>query len=412
VSDFRRFRNDRQTMAVTVAWAVVTAADSGSQVDAPIRQEPETVRLLVRQPAVPAGHDHDPQWFCHGELHGLTDTKPYAPLHPSPQLCSAQRPAEEWRCRVPSSSGDRHPLAAQGELRDLRLRIKDEGTLMKSQAAGVLIIGGILALVACLDRRDGRRKNEPSEQKQRTTTQAHHPHPTEEEHRSHREAHWAQQILVERLAVALSAIALFAAIAGYISLRSQTIAAWEAVAEAQRATEEAHRYANTAADTEIRQLRAYITLQYANDWRGLKAGEKLQARFSVVDRGLTPANNSSLIGCIDIFPTVESGANIAPQCSRSSFPFSVWPSSLGTGPQKTWIEATRSFDDSEIKAITTEGSGRTAYGVGTITYYDIFTKLRHTNFCFLLDPTTVKRASDGTVTEFLWDECGFHNDFD
>jgi hypothetical protein len=108
---------------------------------------------------------------------------------------------------------------------------------------GLLTIVGLLTLVTWLDRRDKQRKDDhetsgaeaPTDHDQHKVVRR-AGHPTEEEHRSHREAHWHQQIQIERWALLSSVGALVTAFVGAWFLYRQTQAAWEAATEARRTT--------------------------------------------------------------------------------------------------------------------------------------------------------------------------------
>jgi hypothetical protein len=154
---------------------------------------------------------------------------------------------------------------------------KTDGSIWPMAEVAVLVVG-FVAFLTLLDKHDGRLKRHreradrdgPTDQRPSAPARDPHPehkHPTEEQHRSNAEAHWRKQILIEGIALGLSAIAAGAAITAGIGAWYTYDQTNLAVVEAGRQTTEVRRQANAAEgalkltrDNSIAEDRPYVWL--------------------------------------------------------------------------------------------------------------------------------------------------------
>jgi hypothetical protein len=155
-------------------------------------------------------------------------------------------------------------------------------------AAGVV---RFIALLTLLDKRDESLKhqnerddgNNPPRQRPGAPSrdpQTERKYPSEEEHRSHAEAHWRKQILIEGTVLVLSAIAAGAAITAGIGAWYTYGQTKLAVGEAGKQTTEVHRQADAAQKTLVAAERPWIYIAKDTSFTSIGAGGK-NVLFSV-----------------------------------------------------------------------------------------------------------------------------------
>ena len=161
-------------------------------------------------------------------------------------------------------------------------------------------------------------------------------------------------------------------------------------------------------DTEKRQLRAYVSPVLKSG--GAFTENESAIEITIENFGQTPAKNCFENGEIKILPyplpkgyvfknsfkhNAESYSSIYPKADNAI---------IG------WLKAGRAFTKAEIEEITSNNSHRRAYAFGTLTYADIFNESHFTNFCFVLDPNSIKKTK--ASIESIWMVCDRNTDFD
>ncbi len=162
-------------------------------------------------------------------------------------------------------------------------------------------------------------------------------------------------------------------------------------------------------DTEKRQLRAYVA-PVVRSWRGLINGKPLGVEFAMVNYGQTPASHFTKRGTIEImpFPLPKKYIFIIPQEPIEQVT-NVFPKA--ENPLTGWIQYVRPFTEAEIIEITSDTTHRRAYVFGTLAYSDVFGEAHVTNYCFFMDPLSIKRNDSGVIETFVWAACDQHTDF-
>ena len=164
-----------------------------------------------------------------------------------------------------------------------------------------------------------------------------------------------------------------------------------------------------ARDTEKRQLRAYVSIDF-DGWQGIPDKIPLGAKLSFTNHGSTPARYFKRFTAISILPY--------PLPDHFKFPESVEDSDQATTIFTTiksdagWTKASRIYSSSEWTEITNTLSSKRAYVYGYVLYTDVFGFDHHTYFCAFVHPETIKRNPDGSIDTFVWADCPQHNDID
>jgi hypothetical protein len=81
-------------------------------------------------------------------------------------------------------------------------------------------------------------------------------------------------------------------------------------------------------------------------------------------------------------------------------------------PPKGWIQTTAAITEAELADVTSVTGSSYLYGYGTARYRDIFNQKDVTDFCWFLDPKSVKKDAAGNITpDFIWAICAQHTGF-
>jgi len=167
--------------------------------------------------------------------------------------------------------------------------------------------------------------------------------------------------------------------------------------EAEKSTTASRDAVNGSSDTSIRQLRAYIGV-HQSEIEGLDSGDKVSIRLSFVNYGQTPATKFNMVGAIDLlpYPLPENFTLLDPP-GRPPYDGIIFPNE--TNQLTAWIFE-RAFPALSMQTkhkIFSLDTNEEIYAHGTVTYEDIFGKVRSTKFCFVLNPKSVKRNHAGAI---------------
>ena len=129
---------------------------------------------------------------------------------------------------------------------------------------------------------------------------------------------------------------------------------------------------DTAKDTAIRQLRAYVSTEITG-WRGLDEKLPLAMGIALVNFGQTPARMVQVTGQIEILP-FPLPINFRPKYSSIgdfNQTTTVFPNK-GFAVPVGWIPAKNVFSPEDIHQIISDTSKVRAYIFGCVTYRDVF----------------------------------------
>jgi hypothetical protein len=175
--------------------------------------------------------------------------------------------------------------------------------------------------------------------------------------------------------------------------------AWSAIGEASRAADAATNQANVAADTEERQLRAYLYVlpglvkveQHAD------GSIRVTVKPTVKVFGQTPA------GMVLPMWDVKIGDYPIP----ANFPFVAGAgqaTAVITPGQDPVFIAEKSLDLAKDDVAALKADKKRVYQAGTVAYVDVFGKARYTNFC--------RNAPFDGLINGDWEACPIHNGAD
>jgi hypothetical protein len=207
--------------------------------------------------------------------------------------------------------------------------------------------------------------------------------------------------LLQICMIAAIALIVLAQIGGAIWLgclyRSQSRLIRLVLEEAERSANASRDALNGSSDTEIRQLRAYIGV-HQSEIEGLESSDRVSVRLSFVNYGQTPATKFNMVGAIDLlpYPLPENFILLDPP-SRPPYDGIIFPKE--TNQLTAWVfeRAIPALSTQTKQKIFSLDTNEEIYAHGTVTYEDIFGKVRTTKFCFVLNPKSVKRNQAGAI---------------
>jgi hypothetical protein len=216
---------------------------------------------------------------------------------------------------------------------------------------------------------------------------------------------WFRQNIIGGIGVAVSALALAAAIVAGVIAYNAYIAALNAVAEAKRQADAAEDQVNVAKDTEKRQLRAYIGVVSPPDNQRINPFflpivpiVRLNAR----NFGQTPAYKVTYVARLDIRDhPLPKDTDYTVEAIEGFNPVTIFPGVFDMGEIK--LVAKRPLNATEIASIQ-GGKTKRLYAWGTVNYRDVFDAPHYTEFCI--------GFFNLTITDIQFEPCDEHSGSD
>jgi hypothetical protein len=168
-----------------------------------------------------------------------------------------------------------------------------------------------------------------------------------------------------------------------------------------------------AEDSSVRQLRAYVEAS-PSFVEGLRNNASVEVKLTYVNHGLTPAEKMIVSGQVEVLPY--------PLPHDFELPATSGTESLQQGnlfpnaPFNGWLPQAKPIDPQTKAEILLPTPKWALYVHGSITYLDVFTKTRRTDFCFYLDPESMERDESGALPNsnegmnIQFAPCTGHND--
>lgn len=251
-------------------------------------------------------------------------------------------------------------------------------------------------------------------------------YPDTEKYEAQESNYWFRQNVISSLGLFINVLTLAGAVAGVWIAYNAFQTSNKAVVEARNQTTEAKRQANEAkrqadaaesqiaiaADTEHRQLRAYVFAEFVG-FGNLTPATPIDVLLHIRNIGQTPAYNAKSVSGINLL-----SYPLAPQ---SHFETTSGPPNSAVVYPSGYIVVTkraeRPYTNEEIAEII-NGTAKRIYVAGKITYTDIFGVDQWTEFCIALGGPAlipgVKQVTPdlfATLTGFAgrYEYCPEHN---
>jgi len=218
------------------------------------------------------------------------------------------------------------------------------------------------------------------------------------------------------------ALVIVGGIAGYFAWRTlraikrQADLMAQTLVETQKAADATRDSVTDASNTAIRQLRAYVGAHQIGVM-GIDDDSAFGVGFAFVNHGQTPALNFNLRGAVHLLPYPLPEDFVIPSPPKKPQQDGViFPDETNPMTGWVWESATQRLKPTEKLELFSRSTTREFYAHGVATYTDIFNIARTTEFCFVLNPSSVVRDERGDILrgkdgkiQFQWAPVPYRN---
>jgi hypothetical protein len=154
---------------------------------------------------------------------------------------------------------------------------------------------------------------------------------------------------------------------------------------------------HSADQTAQRQLRAYVGAHQVGIM-GLEDAEPIGIGFAFINHGQTLATKFNMMGNVDLLPYPLPDEFVLPAAiQRPKQDGVIFPNEANPMVGWVWERPKNRMNIEAKKELLSRDAKQEIYAHGSVTYEDIFHIKRKTEFCFVLNPTSIVRDVEGNI---------------